>query len=129
MVIDIPGDGPIGLSGSGRAGQLLLRLEGREEQLLLLEIEVDTGDRLDLDVGGDGDRSSIPAAKVLGEVELDALEEDADVDLAEADAVLQREETSDLTRMSKDLAERKVDDSEDGVVLAETRVYKRGGQR
>lgn len=122
MLIDIPGDGSVGLRGRDRAGELLLGLEGREEELLLLEVEVDTGDRLDLDVGGDGDRSSIPTAKILGEVELDTLEEDTDVDLTEADAVLQREETRDLTRMGEDIAQREVDDAENRIVLAETGV-------
>jgi hypothetical protein len=96
--------------------KLLGRLERREDELLLLEVKVDTVNGFDADRRNAADDTRLPAGKLAREFELDALPEDRDADFAETDAVLQRVELGDLGRIGEDVGEGQVDDTEDGVL-------------
>jgi hypothetical protein len=142
--IDLPLDASVGSERRGRCWQLLVRFESRESELLFLEVKVNALDGFNPDGRGDADGSGVPAAKegqvevsqsydgcghetlpakVTGEINFDALEQDRDVDLSEPHSVLEREETSDLGRVGEDLLEREADDTEDGIVFTEARVF------
>ncbi|KAJ9480272.1 hypothetical protein PHBOTO_003501 [Pseudozyma hubeiensis] len=112
-------DERLGIFGNGLTRVDLLRVvAGGYLDLLGLELLVS----LDLDLGEQLNRGSVPTEHVLRQLSLDAAEDETAVHLAESDTVLERERLRHLRRLAQHLRQVQRNDAHDRVVLAKSSV-------